>query len=126
MGLKSFCPWCLKLGSNTETIAVHLTEIHYRMAIVANICRYFTGMNAYYILDHHTILGAKPSVTGKQGTCRTGGTGKGREIAQEVQVLGKKGDILTTQLRGHQRITRVECHSLPCLVQPENVSWHPP
>ena len=26
MGLKSFCPWCLKLGGNTEMTAIHLKE----------------------------------------------------------------------------------------------------
>ena len=29
IGHKSFCPWCLKLGGNTETIAAHLPEVHY-------------------------------------------------------------------------------------------------
>ena len=28
VGLKSFCPWCLKLGRNTETITIHLREVH--------------------------------------------------------------------------------------------------
>ena len=34
VGLKSFCPWCLKFGGNTETIATHLREVHYRLATV--------------------------------------------------------------------------------------------
>ena len=29
VGFKSFCPWCLKLGGNTEKIAIHLCEVHY-------------------------------------------------------------------------------------------------
>ena len=38
MGLKSFCPWCFTLGRNTETIAIHLREVHYRMTIICHIC----------------------------------------------------------------------------------------
>ena len=34
MGLKSFCPWCLKLGGDTKAIAIHSQEVHYRMAIM--------------------------------------------------------------------------------------------
>ena len=52
VGLKSFCPWCLKLGGNTKTIAIHLWEVHYRMAIMCNICWAFAGMSAQSILDH--------------------------------------------------------------------------
>ena len=29
LGLKSYCPWCFKLGGNMETIATHLREVHY-------------------------------------------------------------------------------------------------
>ena len=59
MGLKSFYPWCLKLGRNSETIAVHLREVHYRMVIVCDICRLITGMTAQGILDHHSGCKAK-------------------------------------------------------------------
>ena len=59
MGLKSFCPWCLKLGGNTEMIAIHLRELYYRMVIVCNICQSFTSMNAQSILDHHSGYKAK-------------------------------------------------------------------
>ena len=45
----------------------------------------------------------------QQGMHGRGETGQGEEIAQEeVQILVRKGDILTTQLRGHQRIIRVD------------------
>ena len=54
VGLKSFCPWCLKLGGNTETIAIHLWDVHYRMAIVCKICQALTGMSTQNILDHHS------------------------------------------------------------------------
>ena len=59
MGLKSFCPWCLKIGGNTETIVIHLRKFHYRMAIVCNICQSFTSMNAQVILEHCSECKAK-------------------------------------------------------------------
>ena len=34
---------CLKLEGNTETIAIHLWEVHYRMAIVYNIAGHSTA-----------------------------------------------------------------------------------
>ena len=43
MGLKSFYPWCLKLGRNTKSIALHLKEVHNRMAIMCHtqgICQH--------------------------------------------------------------------------------------
>ena len=57
LGLKSFCPWCLKLGGNTKTIAIHLWEVHYRMTIMCDICQAFSSMSTQSILDHH--LGCK-------------------------------------------------------------------
>ena len=42
--LKSFCPWCFKLGGNTDTIATHLWEVHYRLAIVCDVCKVFASM----------------------------------------------------------------------------------
>ena len=54
VGLKSFCPWYLKLGGNTETITIHLWEVHYRMAIMYKICWEFACMSAQNILDHHS------------------------------------------------------------------------
>ena len=73
MGLKSFCPWCLKMGGNTETITIHLREVHYRMAIVCNICQSFTSMNAQVVLEHHSGYKSKCD----KEMHRTGGTGKG-------------------------------------------------
>ena len=61
MVLKSFCPWCLMLGWNTKTIAIHLWEVHYRMATMCNICQAFAGMSAKSILDHHSGFKAKHS-----------------------------------------------------------------
>ena len=51
MGLKWFYPMCLKLGGNTETIAIHLREGHYQMAIVCDICQVFASMNTQNVLD---------------------------------------------------------------------------
>ena len=52
MRLKYFCPWCLKLDGNIKTIAIHLREVHYRMAIVCDICWAFASMSAQSVLDH--------------------------------------------------------------------------
>ena len=53
VGLKLFCPWYLKLGGNTETIAIHLWEVHYMMAIACDKCQAFCSMSTQSILDHH-------------------------------------------------------------------------
>ena len=52
VGLKSFCPWCFKIGCNTETIATHLREVHYQLAITCNICKTFASMLAQIVLEH--------------------------------------------------------------------------
>ena len=49
VGLKSFCPWCFKLGGNTETIATHLREVHYILGIVCDLCKSFGSMSAQSI-----------------------------------------------------------------------------
>ena len=54
VGLKSFHPLCFKLDGNTETIAVHFWKVHYRMAIMCNICWAFASMTTQSILDHHS------------------------------------------------------------------------
>ena len=53
VGLKSFCPWCFKLDGNMETIATHLREVHYWLAIVCDICKAFANMLAQVMLKHH-------------------------------------------------------------------------
>ena len=60
VGLKPFCPWCLKLGGNSKTIAIHLLEVYYRMAIVCNVCWAFVSMFTESILDHHSGYKVKP------------------------------------------------------------------
>ena len=52
MGLKSFCPWCFKLGGNTETITTHLREVHYRLAIACDVCWSFASMSVQVVLEH--------------------------------------------------------------------------
>ena len=54
VGSRSFCPWCLKLGRNTKTIAIYLWEVNYRMTIVCNIYKAFAGMFTQSILGHHS------------------------------------------------------------------------
>ena len=52
MGHKSFCTWCFKFGGNTKTIATHLREVHYRLAIVCNVCWAFASMSVQVVLEH--------------------------------------------------------------------------
>ena len=52
VGLKSFYPWCFKLGGNMETIATHLREVHYQLAIACDICKAFASMSVQIILEH--------------------------------------------------------------------------
>ena len=37
-----------------ETIATHLREVHYWLAITCNICKAFASMSAQIILEHHS------------------------------------------------------------------------
>ena len=53
-GLKSFCPWCFKLGGSMEITATHLWEVHYQLAITWDICKAFASMSVQIILDHHS------------------------------------------------------------------------
>ena len=50
--VKSFCPWCFKLGGNTETIATHLREVLYHLAIACDLCKLFASMSAWSVLEH--------------------------------------------------------------------------
>ena len=59
MGLKSFCPWCLKLVGTLKQLSSILREVHYRMAIVCEVCQSFASMNTQHILDHHSGCKAK-------------------------------------------------------------------
>ena len=54
MGLKLFYPLCFKFGGNIEMITTHLREVHYRLAIVCNVCRAFTSMSMPVVLEHQS------------------------------------------------------------------------
>ena len=82
--LKSFWPWCFKLGRNTETI-VYLWEVHYRMAIMCDICLAFAGMTTQSVLDH--CSGCKM----KDMEC------EGHEKAQKFH---KKKEVQVTRTKG--------------------------
>ena len=56
IGLKLFCPWCLKLGGNMETITIHLCEVHYQMAIACDICHAFASMAMYKTLWRRPLV----------------------------------------------------------------------
>ena len=67
--LKSFFPWCLMLGDNMDTIATHLREVHYWLAIACDVCKAFANMSAQIVLEHCFRLSgqaAKKEVQGKK------------------------------------------------------------
>ena len=37
-----------------ETIATHLREVHYQLAIICDICKTFASTSAQIILEHHS------------------------------------------------------------------------
>ena len=37
-----------------KTIATHLCEVHYRLAIACYVCRLFTSMSAQVVLEHQS------------------------------------------------------------------------
>ena len=107
VGLKSFCPWCWKLGGTPKWSLSILKRWHYRMVIVCNICQLFASMNAQSVLDHHSGCTTKHD----KECMEQGGTGIGKNVTQEeVQVPGTKGGILITKLRGHQGVIK---HGMP-------------
>ena len=52
VGPKSFFPWCLQFRGNTEFIATHLKEVHYRLATACDICWSFASMFVQVVLEH--------------------------------------------------------------------------
>ena len=97
-GARVILPLVFKAGRNTDTIAIPLREVHYRMVIVCNICQSFTGMNAQSILDHCSTCKAKCD---KKHVEQKGHKEVKKSHKREVQVLGMKGGILVTQIRCH-------------------------
>ena len=117
-GLKSFCPWCLKLGGNAETSAIHLWEVHYRMTIMYNICWPFASMSAQSILDHFSGCKVK---------CDKEHVGVNSPQNPLKEVSGTKGNIPVTQARCCQAVIRsgILLYTFH-LVKPVNVSWSTP
>ena len=62
VGLKSFCPGCFKLWGNTKTIATHLWEVHYQLAISCDLCKSFASMSVQGILEHHSGCKVKHAI----------------------------------------------------------------
>ena len=54
IGKKSFCPWCFKLGRNTVTIAIHLREVHFILAIACDVCQSLASMSAQVVLEYQS------------------------------------------------------------------------
>ena len=52
----------LQAGGNTETIATHLREVHYWLAIACDLCKSFTRMSAPIILEHWSGCKVKHSI----------------------------------------------------------------
>ena len=104
VGIKSFCPWCLKLGGNTKMIATHFCEVHYRMAIMCNICQAFAGMSTQSILDHHS--GCKAKCDKEHAACEgPAKTPKKKKSQSQKEVSQLHG------LNATKKSYRVECHS---------------
>ena len=59
VGLKIILPLVVQMGGNTETIATHLMEVHYQLAIAWDLCKLFTSMSAQNILEHCSRCKAK-------------------------------------------------------------------
>ena len=66
VGLKWFCSWCFNFGGNTEAIATHLREVHYRLAITCDICQSFTIMPGQVVLEHQSRCRSKSHMRSRQ------------------------------------------------------------
>ena len=58
-GAEVILPPVSKAGRNTKMIAIHLREVQFRMAIMFDIKRLFTGMDGQSSLDQHSGCNAK-------------------------------------------------------------------
>ena len=81
-GLKSFCPWCLKLGGNTEMQSPSILDrciTGLQLCVIYASC-HCTSMNTQSILEYCSGCKAKcdKECTGAWGT------GKGTIVTQEV------------------------------------------
>ena len=96
VGLNSFCPWCLKLGRNTETITIHLHEVHYWMVNVCDICQVFAGMTMQSMWDHQPECKGKcDKEHAKCNACEVWGkVPKSHKLKKIIQVEIKLSRIL--------------------------------
>ena len=101
MGLKSFCPWCLKFGGTPKWSLSTLERcITGWLLCVTCACHLLAWTQRAY---WSTILDVKPST--RNAPSRRDRK-KGKKFTQEkIEVPGMKGDILITQLGGHQGFT---------------------
>ena len=94
VGLKSLCPWCFRLGGNTEMIAPHLREVQYQLAINCDIFKSFASMSAQSILEHCSGCKAKYAKEcreqegheAKSHTRKSQRCGAGKSLLKLVQV----------------------------------------
>ena len=97
VGLKSFCPWCFKLGGSSETIATHLREVHYRLTITCDLCKSFASMSAQSVLDQHSGCKAKHAK---------------EHAEQEVHEKAKKSHKKKSKVWKQETILRLGCVAL--------------
>ena len=57
-GLNHFAPGVSSWG-DTKMIDTHLREVHYRLAIMCDLCKSFASMSALSISDHHLVCKVK-------------------------------------------------------------------
>ena len=120
VGLKSFCPWCLKLSGNPETITIHLWKVHYWMAIWCDICWAFAGMSMQNVLDHQ--MGCKGNCNKMHVECKVHGKAPKSHKKKKSKSWEPKG---TTELLGSDAAKKscwVECHSMSFPLPPSQSS----
>ena len=84
-GTKVILPLVFKAGDNTKTMTIHIREVHYRMAIVCDVCWSFASMWTQHILDHHSRCKAKCDRECVEQEAQE----KAKIPQEEIQVLGR-------------------------------------
>ena len=123
VGLKFVCPWGFKLGENTEMIATHLWEVHYRLVIACDLCKSFTSMSVKMFWN--TTQGVRPSmlknVQNKKGMKRWEG-GSGRSPRQ-----GNRKKHPNHWIGQHWRVSMGKMMpNTYCLILQMNTGWFTP
>ena len=124
VGLNSFCPWSFKLGRKTKTIAIHLQEVHYRMAIMCNICQAITSITTQGVLDQHSGCKAKcmtESMQSMKGMKRPKSSIRKRSPSHR----GKKAASKSLRSDAAQKLCWAEFCSVPSLFPPSQSSEWP-